>query len=411
MINQSTAGGLKGISRAILTAVIAFIAAIGIFASTAFADLVSQYNVEIIVDNSSVVITTNETEPIEILSQANITLNESDKLDISGFTSGKGGSIKIDKKNTINIEFDGVISSYGVYADNVNDAFNEIGLNVSANDKVNYALTDEIKDGMVITIKSAMSVTLNVDGKSTKYAIYQGTVKDLISLAQITLGDDDYTVPAMNEKLQANMSVTVYRVETKLQTVKEQTNYRTVAENDDSMTKGTQVVASKGVKGEDEVTYEVKYVNGKEESKTELIRKTVSKPVDEVVKIGTKKLNGADVTSNGVTSKNGYTVGQTITGRYTHYCACATCNGNSNGITSSGKRISNGMENPYYIACNWLPLGSVINVDGTNYTVVDRGGSGLSSVGRIDIFTPEGHSACYKYGTGSCTIEIVRLGW
>lgn len=411
MINQSTAGGLKGISRAILTAVIAFIAAIGIFASTAFADLVSQYNVEIIVDNSSVVITTNETEPIEILSQANITLNESDKLDISGFTAGKGGSIKIDKKNTINIEFDGVISSYGVYADNVNDAFKEIGLNVSANDKVNYALTDEIKDGMVITIKSAMSVTLNVDGKSTKYAIYQGTVKDLISLAQITLGESDYTVPAINENLKANMSVTVYRVETKIQTVKEETNYRTVAENDDSMTKGTQVVASKGVKGEDEVTYEVKYVNGKEESKTELTRKTVSKPVDEVVKRGTKKSDGADVTSNGVTSKNGYTVGQTISGRYTHYCACATCNGNSNGITSSGRRISNGMEDPYYIACNWLPLGSVINVDGTNYTVVDRGGSGLSSVGRIDIFTPEGHSACYRYGTGSCSIEIVRLGW
>lgn len=411
MINQSTAGGLKGISRAILTAVIAFIVAIGIFASTAFADLVSQYNVEIIVDNDSVVITTNETEPIEILSQANISLTESDKLDISNFISGKGGSIKIDKKNTINIEFDGVISSYGVYADNVGDAFKEIGINVNANDKVNYALTDEIKDGMVITIKSAMSVTLNVDGKSTKYAIYQGTVKDLLSLAQITLGKDDYTEPAMNEKLSANMSVTVYRVELKTQTVKEETSYKTVSQNDSSMTQGTKTVVTKGVNGEDEVTYQIKYVNGKEESKTELVRKTVSKPVNEVVKVGTKKSEGASVTSNGVTSKNGYTVGQTISGRYTHYCACATCNGNSNGVTSSGKRISNGMENPYYVACNWLPLGSVINVDGTNYTVVDRGGSGLSTVGRIDIFTPEGHSACYRYGTGSCSIEIVRLGW
>lgn len=411
MINQSTAGGLKGISRAILTAVIAFIVAIGIFASTAFADLVSQYNVEIIVDNDSVVITTNETEPIEILSQANISLTESDKLDISNFISGKGGSIKIDKKNTINIEFDGVISSYGVYADNVGDAFKEIGLNVTANDKVNYALTDEIKDGMVITIKSAMSVTLNVDGKSTKYAIYQGTVKDLLSLAQITLGKDDYTEPAMNERLSANMSVTVYRVELKTQTVKEETAYKTESQNDSSMTQGTKTVVTKGVNGEDEVTYQIKYVNGKEESKTELVRKTVSKPVNEVVKVGTKKSEGASVTSNGVTSKNGYTVGQTISGRYTHYCACATCNGNSNGVTSSGKRISNGMENPYYVACNWLPLGSVINVDGTNYTVVDRGGSGLSTVGRIDIFTPEGHSACYRYGTGSCSIEIVRLGW
>ena len=41
MINQSNAGGLKGLSRAVLTAVIAFIVAIGIFATTAFAGLVA----------------------------------------------------------------------------------------------------------------------------------------------------------------------------------------------------------------------------------------------------------------------------------------------------------------------------------------------------------------------------------
>lgn len=54
-------------------------------------------------------------------------------------------------------------------------------------------------------------------------------------------------------------------------------------------------------------------------------------------------------------------------------------------------------------------MGSIVNIDGTNYTVVDRGGSGLSSVGRVDIFTPEGHRACYKYGTGKCTLTIMRL--
>lgn len=182
------------------------------------------------------------------------------------------------------------------------------------------------------------------------------------------------------------------------------------------MSEGTQKVVSDGVKGEDEVTYEVKYVNGKENSKKETERKRTSEPVNQIVKQGTKKVvatttTPAEVKSNGVTSKNGYTVGQKITGRYTHYCACATCNGNSRGITSSGKKITNGMADPYYVACNWLPLGSVIKVDGQNYTVVDRGGSGLSTVGRIDIFTPEGHAACYRYGTGSCSIEIVRLGW
>lgn len=414
MINLSNAKGLKGISRAVLTAVVTFILAIAIFATTAFAGLATQYNVEIVVDsNDAIVITTNETEPIEILSQANITLADSDKLDISGFRSGEGGTIKIDKLNSINVEFDGVINTYSVYEDTVGEALDSLGIELSENNKMNYELTDAVKDGMVITIKSAKSVTLTADGESAKYAIYQGTVADLLELAQITLGEDDYTKPSLDTELEANMKVTIYRVEYKTVTETEKVKFKTTTVKKSSMNQGTQKVVTQGVNGEDQVTYEVKYVNGKEESRTETERTTVKEPVNKVVNVGTKKVSSSSsstVKSNGVTSKNGYTVGQKISGRYTHYCACASC-GSGSGVTASGKKVYNGMANPYYVACNWLPMGSVIRVNGTNYTVVDRGGSGLSTVGRIDIFTPEGHAACYRYGTGSCTIEIVRLGW
>lgn len=412
MINQSNAGGLKGVSRAVLTAVIAFVAAIGIFATTAFAGMISQYNVEIHIDNDSFVITTDETEPIEILSQANIALTDSDKLDISAFTAGEGGVISVDRLSSINIEFDGVINNYSVYADTVEAALNELGISAGADAHMSCLPSEPVKDGMVITIKSAKSVTLSADGSNVKYAIYEGTVSDLLELAQVTLGADDYTQPSVDTQLDENMTVTVYRVEYKTETQNEATAFSTKKQNDSSMSSGTQKVVTKGVNGEDQVSYKVKYVNGKEKSKTELSRKTIKQPTTKVVKVGTKKVAASSsVKSNGVMSKNGYTVGQKITGRYTHYCACATCNGNSRGITSSGKKFPNGMANPYYIACNWLPLGSVVSVNGTNYTVVDRGGSGLSTVGRIDIFTPEGHAACYRYGTGSCSLEIVRLGW
>jgi uncharacterized protein YabE (DUF348 family) len=411
MINQSSAGGLKGLSRTVLTAVIAFVVAITVFASTAFAGLVSQYNVEIQIDNDSFVITTNETEPIEILSQANITLAESDKLDISAFTAGEGGTIKIDKLNNVNIEFDGVINTYSVYADTVEDALVELGINLGDDPKINYELTDPSQDGMVISIQSAKHVTLAIDGGSNQYAIYQGTVKDLLNLAQVTLGSDDYTEPAVDTQLQENMTVTVYRVEYKDVTVQEEVAYSTTKQNDDTADKGTETVVTDGVKGEADVTYRIKLVNGEQESKTELSRTVTKQPVDKVVKVGTKEVSAySSVTPNGVQSKNGYSLGDTITGRYTHYCACSSC-GTGSGTTASGLKVYNGMSNPYYVACNWLPLGSVISVNGTLYTVVDRGGSGLSTSGRIDIFTPEGHSACYQYGTGTCTIEIVRLGW
>lgn len=295
MINQSSASGFKGISRAILTAVISFVVVMGIFATSAFAGLVSQYNVEIMIDNDSVVITTNETEPIEILSQANITLAESDKLDITGFTSGEGGIIKIDKRNNINIEFDGVINSYDVYADNVGDACKELGINVDSNVKINYALTDAVKDGMVITIQSTKNVTLTVDGKTSKYAVCQGTVKDLLTLAQVTLGKDDYTNPSLDTELKENMSVAVVRVEYKTVTEKQAVKFKTVRKNDSSLASGTEKVITNGADGESEISYKVKYVDGKEEEKTELSRKTVKEPVNKVVTVGTKEEKGVSL--------------------------------------------------------------------------------------------------------------------
>lgn len=291
MINQSNAGGLKGLSRAVLTAVIAFIVAIGIFATTAFAGLVSQYNVEIQIDNDSFVVTTNETEPIEILSQANITLADSDKLDISAFTGSEGSVIRIDKLNNVNIEFDGAINSYSVYADTVGEALNELGISSDDKLKANYELTDSIKDGMVITLQSAKSVTLTVDNTSTKYAVYQGTVNDLLTLAGISLGADDYTEPSLNTELKDNMAVTVYRVEYKTVEKKENISFKTRKQNDSSMNIGTEKILTKGVNGVDEVSYVFKYVNGKEEGKTELSRKTVKEPVNQVVNVGTKAKN------------------------------------------------------------------------------------------------------------------------
>lgn len=412
MENQSTPKGLKGVARTILAVVMALVLITAFFATTTFADLSNQYNVEIKVDNDTIAVTTNETEAIEILSQANIALVQSDKLDLSQFVAGEGGTINIDRLKSVNIEFDSSINTYSVYADTVGEALQELGITVNDYDKLSHQKDDVIQSGMVITIKSAKSVVLKADGKSAKYAICEGTVKDLLNLAQITLGEDDYTKPSLDTELKADMKVRVYRVSYKTVEKTVKTAYKTIEKKDSSMLQGETETVVEGVKGEDKISYKVKYVDGKAFEQTEISRMTVKAPVNAVMNVGTKKAKGtSSIKPNGIKSKNGYSLGQKITGRYTHYCACAACNGNSRGITASGKKITNGMKNPYYIACNWLPLGTVINVDGVNYTVVDRGGSGLSSVGRIDIFTPEGHAACYKYGTGPCSIEIVRLGW
>lgn len=408
MTNQSIAG--KRSFRAILSTIFALILIIGTFASTALADGINQYDVTIIDNSEEYAITTTETEPIEILEKAGITLSADDNLDISGFEEGKGGKIVISRLSDINIKFDNRISRYSVYAQTVGEAFDELGIAIHKDDEISHSLDASVKDGMIITIKSAFSVSLTADGKTQKFAMLDGTVEDLINLAGIELGDDDYTEPSLDTKLKKDLKVKVMRVEYKVESATESISFKVKQTKDKTLDEGKTKVLKKGVKGSADVTYKVKYVNGKAEEKEVLTRVVTKSPVAQEEKVGTKPVKNS-VKPNGVKSKNGFTVGQTISGRYTHYDVCARCCGNARGITASGKRIYNGMKNPYYIACNWLPMGSVVSVDGQNYTVVDRGGGGLSNVGRIDIYTPEGHSAALKKGTGSCTLKIVRLGW
>lgn len=411
MTNQSKVAGRKTL-KVILSAVLVAALIVSTFTATAFAETVDFYDVTVIDNGQAITITTDETEPIEILSTAGIALSSDDTVDISSFVKGEGGTIIISRLSTINIKFAGKIKAYNVYATTVGGALTELGLGLNDSDAVNYSFDAPIENGMVITVDTAFSVSLTSDGKTNKYAIVEGTVEDLLNIAGVELGEDDYTTPSVDTVLKKGMKVTVNRVTFDEITVEEEVKFSTKKTNDSSMNQGTQKVVVKGVNGSKSVTYSVKYVNGEEDSREVLSQTVTQEAVTQQIKVGTKKVSGTtDVKPNGVTSKNGYTVGQVINGRYTHYCCCKKCCGKTNGITASGKKVYNGMPNPYYVACNWLPLGSVIQVKGKNYTVVDRGGSSLSNKGRIDIFTPAGHNAAIKGGTGNCKITIIRLGW
>lgn len=407
MINESSVVSFKRVSRLVSATVIAFVLIVCIFTATAFAGVTGEYDVVINDNGKEYTVTTEETQPIEILNEANITLGANDKLNIAGFEAGEGGVITIDRLNTVYIKYDEIITDYNVYADTVAEVFAEIGISTE-NCQIDYSLSAPVENGMIINVAGAKTVILNADSTSSSISAIGSTVADVISLAGISLDGDDYVEPSLDTAIEDGMEITVFRVTVKTETRNEVIKYSTEIKQNSDMDTGTSEIEIAGQNGEKQVEYRVTYINGREASKEELSSTVTKEPVTEVKVVGTKQ---GSVEPNGVQSAKGYSLGQTIKGKYTHYCSCAKCCGKSNGVTASGKKVYTGMPNPYYVACNWLPLGSVISVNGTNYTVVDRGGSGLSSGGRIDIYTPEGHQAAIRGGTGSCSITIIRLGW
>ena len=91
----------------------------------------------------------------------------------------------------------------------------------------------------------------------------------------------------------------------------------------------------------------------------------------------------------------------------THYCNCVKCCGKwAGGHTASGKVPMPGM----VAMSSHYPFGTLIEINGTMYTVEDRGGTGIeNNIHRVDIFVPD-HFQALRLGRFKAKAKIYRLG-
>lgn len=93
--------------------------------------------------------------------------------------------------------------------------------------------------------------------------------------------------------------------------------------------------------------------------------------------------------------------GGTYLGRFrlTGYCPCAQCCGKADGITASGTTATAGRT----VAMGGVPLGTKLMINGTVYTVEDRG----TSYGHVDIFFNT-HGEALQFGSGYADVYQVN---
>lgn len=84
------------------------------------------------------------------------------------------------------------------------------------------------------------------------------------------------------------------------------------------------------------------------------------------------------------------------------YCGCEACNGGNAGITAMGVEPSEG----WTVACNLLPLGTQISINGNTYEVQDTGNM---DDGTIDIFM-NSHDEALNFGVQSADVYVISYG-
>jgi len=142
--------------------------------------------------------------------------------------------------------------------------------------------------GLQLTIKRAMSLTLDLFGKQLSIRTQAKTVGDLLKEKQINLGNDDHTFPEIGEPITPGLAVQVWREGTQTVTVDEEVDFAIEHIEDADRIVGYKSVKTIGVKGKRSVTYEVEIRNGKEVARQEIASITITQPVKQVEIVGIK---------------------------------------------------------------------------------------------------------------------------
>lgn len=307
--------------------------------------------------------------------------------------------------NKITICNDGKSQLVHLAKGTVADALKKAGITL-ADDEISVPAPDsEITKDMVISIFKTKTVSVTADGKTTNVQLALANVYDALNFAGYEVDDDDILSTSHNEDVENINAVTIKRVTYKTESSKEKIAYDTVKKNSDDVELGETKVKTEGKDGEKIVTREVKYIDGEKTSDKVVAEKTIKKPVDKVVLVGTK---GA-ATSGGAgtfTDSNGATVAysQVLTGSGTAYTAPAGAG------TATGVRAYHGgvAVNP-----NIIPYGSklyIVSTDGSfvyGYaTAVDTGGALMAGTAIVDCYYNT-YDECVNFGRRDVNVYVL----
>lgn len=383
---------------------ISFISTLAIFLVSYITYLeVTKAEIEFTHNDETETFITREDTVGEFLTELGIEVSQHDKLshqlDVE-IESGMNLSFKEAKEVVLII--DEVREVHFTTEDTVKDFFSEIDLTVAEHDDLNLTLGQAISENLNIVLDRAIEVTINDATNEESFWTTEKTVADLLAAKSIELTELDRLEPKEDVALEADMVVSITRVEEVTDVIEEKLDFSTVRRNDASIEKGKESVVAAGTAGLVEKKYKVTIENGEEVSR-ELISEEVKKESEQrIVAVGTKEI--PKVVSRGGSSKStSSSDGKTFTMASTAYTAgCSGCSG----VTATGINL-NDNPNIKVIAVDpsVIPLGTRVHVEGYGDAVAgDTGGSIKGN--KIDIHVPSKSDAL---NWGRRTVKVTIL--
>ncbi|MED3762084.1 ubiquitin-like domain-containing protein [Peribacillus frigoritolerans] len=285
-------------------------------------------------------------------------------------------------------------------ADTVDELLKDQNLSVKEQDKITPSKSTKLKANMEVAIDKAFSLKLVVGGDEKQVWSTSTTVADFLKQQGVKLNGLDRVEPELTEKVKAENTVNVVRIEKVTDVVEEPVDFAVITKKDDSLSKGKEKIVKEGKDGLVSKKYEVVKENGKEVKRELLSEKVVNKKQDKVVTVGTRTTVAQ--ASRGVTNVSSSSGKEIYVSSTAYTASCKGCSG----VTSTGVDLkSNPGAKIIAVDPSVIPMGSKVYVEGYGYAVAaDKGGAIKGN--RIDVFFSSKNDA-YRWGVKRVKIRVL----
>ncbi|MEU1781007.1 ubiquitin-like domain-containing protein [Streptomyces abikoensis] len=144
------------------------------------------------------------------------------------------------------------------------------------------------RKGLDLDVRTERTVTFMADGRERTVRTNAATVREAIEQAGIGLRGEDTTSVDPESFPREGQTISVMRISADEEVKEEPIDFSTERREDPSLYKGTEVVAQRGEKGVERVTYSLRTVNGVKQKPKKIRSEVVRRPRVEIVKVGTK---------------------------------------------------------------------------------------------------------------------------
>jgi resuscitation-promoting factor RpfB len=246
--------------------------------------------VEVTVDGESLSTRTYASTVGDVLAQLDVPVGPSDEVTPAPQVPiDEVDAIAVDRAVRLDVAIDGtVVRRISAHVSSVAGALREAGLDARAHGaEVAPDWTAPVADGDTIHVNMPTPVRVTVDGEAVELATLADTVGEALDEAGIEVGADDVVDWNLDTAVQPHTNVLVERVSFDEVVERVAIEHDVVRRETDELRKGVTRVEVEGRNGVREVTYRVETLDGEEVDRERLSSEVVREPRDRVVLVGT----------------------------------------------------------------------------------------------------------------------------